>query len=315
MFETDDDVPDDLVTSPLLAATKPGEANARPESTGRFGAKTSDESPSGDSSQEPDFLDLDGSASGEPVAGSSGLPISQPVSEASPEQGDQHESDGSTASSILSRTAEIGKAIVNKASEVTQYEKDKLKNETLKQATQELEKEEGTYIRNSLVSARNSASEYLPFGSQKGDEALPATSPVEGPDVRYTHGTHATGCRVSFCLLWSPQTWFSTWKVTMRRLMVGNDLKGLLPVGTLLVHQPQDPARSHPAHSRLQSDLGRPPQTQPDHPRLPHLSPSPSGPHLSPHLTCLSSTFRCHSLLPAGRSNLRLTTPLPAAAR
>lgn len=197
VFETDDDVPDDLVTSPLLAATKPGETNARPEPTGRFGAKTSDESPSGDASQEPDFLDLDGSASGEPAAGPSSLPIPQPVSEPLPDQAGHHDSDSSASSSILSRTADIGKAIVNKASDVTQLEKDKFRNETFKEAAQELEKEEGTYIKNSLASARNSASEYLPFGSQKGDEALPATSPVEGPDVRYTHGTHAISCRVS----------------------------------------------------------------------------------------------------------------------
>lgn len=41
VFETDDDVPEDLITSPILAATRPGENRAKVEA-GRFGAKTED---------------------------------------------------------------------------------------------------------------------------------------------------------------------------------------------------------------------------------------------------------------------------------
>ena len=55
VFETEEDVPDSLVTSPILEATKPGETNAHPSETGRFGAPASP--PPKD--QEPEFLDLD----------------------------------------------------------------------------------------------------------------------------------------------------------------------------------------------------------------------------------------------------------------
>ena len=48
VFETDEDVPEDLITSPILKATVPGETNVG-VSAGRFGAK---EKPGGDSGNE-----------------------------------------------------------------------------------------------------------------------------------------------------------------------------------------------------------------------------------------------------------------------
>lgn len=50
VFETDEDVPEDLITSPILEATEPGERNVG-VSAGRFGAKESsaDANVSGDS--------------------------------------------------------------------------------------------------------------------------------------------------------------------------------------------------------------------------------------------------------------------------
>ncbi|KIJ56944.1 hypothetical protein M422DRAFT_23082 [Sphaerobolus stellatus SS14] len=68
VFETDEDVPEDLVTSPLLKATETGDATQpRDPRTGRFGAKEDQEtatesrqpSPVDGISQEPEFLDLD----------------------------------------------------------------------------------------------------------------------------------------------------------------------------------------------------------------------------------------------------------------
>ncbi|EIW76338.1 LNS2-domain-containing protein [Coniophora puteana RWD-64-598 SS2] len=77
VFETDEDIPEDLVTSPILSATS--NENVEIE-TGRFGAKQSpDGSPdtterADDSMQEPDFLDLDAPKTSSPT----GSP--QPVS-------------------------------------------------------------------------------------------------------------------------------------------------------------------------------------------------------------------------------------------
>jgi phosphatidate phosphatase LPIN len=39
VFETEEDVPADLITSPILQATNPTEASGTAEKTGRFGAK------------------------------------------------------------------------------------------------------------------------------------------------------------------------------------------------------------------------------------------------------------------------------------
>ncbi|THH29663.1 hypothetical protein EUX98_g4516 [Antrodiella citrinella] len=186
VFETDDDVPEDLVTSPLLAATKPGEVNVHEEPTGRFGAKASPkDTPEDEVSQEPDFLDLDASGNGEPSISAAARPHSEMQSDQDAQM--STDSDSGPGPSLLTRTAEMGKAVVGMANEVRKAERDKFKDETFKQAAEELEEEESSFIRDRLSAVRNSASELLPFGEQKGDEALSATSHIEAPDVRYTH--------------------------------------------------------------------------------------------------------------------------------
>ncbi|KAH9998460.1 Lipin/Ned1/Smp2-domain-containing protein [Russula compacta] len=61
IFETDSDVPDDLITSPLLEPTEPVSSDPLPlEDFGRFGARDRKRDHMDDGvSQEPDFLDLD----------------------------------------------------------------------------------------------------------------------------------------------------------------------------------------------------------------------------------------------------------------
>jgi phosphatidate phosphatase LPIN len=60
VFETDSDVPDDLITSPLLEPTLPVSPNPLPqEDFGRFGTRYRKDDPIEDGlGQEPDFLDL-----------------------------------------------------------------------------------------------------------------------------------------------------------------------------------------------------------------------------------------------------------------
>ena len=59
VFETDGDVPDDLITSPLLEPTQPVSLESPPqENIGRFGAREGEGSLT-NVGQEPDFLDLD----------------------------------------------------------------------------------------------------------------------------------------------------------------------------------------------------------------------------------------------------------------
>src|SRR5271154_6169425 len=66
VFETEDDVPEELITSPIIQATRPGEENAKDIPTDRFGARRPEEEEAdvgepADGNQEPDFLDLDAS--------------------------------------------------------------------------------------------------------------------------------------------------------------------------------------------------------------------------------------------------------------
>ncbi|KAI0941358.1 hypothetical protein AcW1_004905 [Taiwanofungus camphoratus] len=191
VFETDEDVSDDLVTSPLLEATKPGQTNADVQRTGRFGAK---EGP-GDAeqqgaAQEPDFLDLDATASPEELTlppdsvpdtktQPSGLSLTKPLPEG----------EGVTPSSLLSRTAQLGKAVISAAAEMEKSQRDRMKDKTMKEAVSELEDDEQTFLQNKPGAAPNTAKDTTKnYLESKGDEMLPEVRDLDaqGPGVVYT---------------------------------------------------------------------------------------------------------------------------------
>ncbi|KAI9463544.1 LNS2-domain-containing protein [Lactarius psammicola] len=79
VFETDGDVPDDLITSPLLEPTQPVSLEPQPlEDIGRSGAREGEDGLT-DDRQEPDFLDLDAPSTSPPRAISKS-PISSSLS-------------------------------------------------------------------------------------------------------------------------------------------------------------------------------------------------------------------------------------------
>lgn len=117
IFETEDDVPDDLITSPLLEATRTTDSADTDVSTGRFGSKQ-DKDQDGEvrvkapeEAQEPDFLDLDAvpkdqaSAPSTPPTEdkSSQGPISEP-SNSLPSPSPSPTLSGVTPSSLLAHT-------------------------------------------------------------------------------------------------------------------------------------------------------------------------------------------------------------------
>ncbi|KAI0340913.1 LNS2-domain-containing protein [Trametopsis cervina] len=194
VFETDEDIPEDIATSPLLEATKPGEGNAREQPTGRFGAKTEEgQGISESGEQEPEFLDLNAGASEEaafPSQTSSTSDANQPdvsVESHTPEDANE----GTSLPSVLTRTAEVGKAALGIAREVEKTEKDKFKDKTVKDALREVRTEERDYLKDSLRAARDfSPSRYIStIGSQRGDEVLPNVTDgnADAPDVLYGH--------------------------------------------------------------------------------------------------------------------------------
>ncbi len=195
IFETDEDVPEEIVTSPLLEATRPGQSNAQVERTGRFGAKEEGSQPSSPAqqaleSQEPDFLDLDATSKAENALPSSAAPVSStdhPDISVSTPPSQEH----STGPSLLTRTAEFGKAALGVAREVERSGKDKMNDQTLKDAVKEVETEQRGYFSDGLSAVKNfSPSERLGLGAQKGDEVLPSVVPkqAEAPKVTYGHG-------------------------------------------------------------------------------------------------------------------------------
>lgn len=198
VFETDEDVPDSLVTSPVLTATQPGESDSDHihPSAGRFGSKQ-EQSPSAESthpedSQEPDFLDLNVSSSADAL---NPLP-EQRESKLPPED------ENSNQPGLLARVAEVGKTVVGATHELEKSSKDKLKDETFKEAFKEVEQEQKDYVKDSLTAVQNfSPSSYLGgYESDKGDEALPnGHNQVEPPTVRYTDGRFHVLCCIS-CL-------------------------------------------------------------------------------------------------------------------
>lgn len=180
VFETDEDIPENIVTSPLLEATKPGQANVQP--TDRFGAKVEGDQDQPQDSQEPDFFDLDAST---------GAKDTPPASH--PNDSHEREESGSGSPGILARTAAAGKAAIGMAHEAGRTGIDKVKDHQVKEAITEVEHENWSYMKDSLTAARNSAlaPSYLGLGREKGDEALPNVASEKGkaPEVTYGHGT------------------------------------------------------------------------------------------------------------------------------
>ncbi len=177
VFETAEEIPDNLVTSPILQAIKPGESNAQMRETGRFGAGPA--SPS--TTQEPEFLDLDASTGGSPREDSA----SPPSPSRKPSQDEGFEGPG-----ILSRTAQLGKAMMGAAREAQRAEADKLKDKTVMEAL----KETGTEQQEFLVDRATTAVDAIEHGTgldfpndEHGDEVLPKPrEDIRPPDVKYT---------------------------------------------------------------------------------------------------------------------------------
>ncbi|OCH86228.1 LNS2-domain-containing protein [Obba rivulosa] len=211
VFETDEDIPQDLVTSPVLEATKPGETNAQAARAGKFGAKedSSEAIKQRESSMEPDFLDLDAPAGQESIRGrQSASPAPSPVLEIPHTESPKpipEEKDTPGGPSLLSRTAEMGKAVYHAAVESEKSQKDKLKDLTVRYSITASQKDAQTQLREKVTAALNVAKNPRMGYAQpddKGDEALPDvdTNQVQGPDVTYTddmvfdtEGYHANG--------------------------------------------------------------------------------------------------------------------------
>ncbi|CCM00174.1 uncharacterized protein FIBRA_02202 [Fibroporia radiculosa] len=182
VFETDEDVPEALVTSPILAATQPGQSNTDVERAGRFGAKESPEAQmeqamTTGATQEPDFLDLNAPSIEEPLGTGTQSPLST----------SNGQDDDNGKPSLLARTAQLGKAAIGFAVETEKAERDKLKDKTVKEAIAEVEHDEAEFVKEKAASACNAAihSTVSSLAGQ-GDEALPDADNVGGPEIVYT---------------------------------------------------------------------------------------------------------------------------------
>ena len=105
IFETAGDVPDELITSPLLEATRSPDIQGQDAQTGRFGANGGKEQGAEDLGQlpqsEPDFLDLN-------------APSPPPASDQTEPQAEREdEKDAASPSSLLDRATAAGMSVRN----------------------------------------------------------------------------------------------------------------------------------------------------------------------------------------------------------
>lgn len=151
IFETEGDIPDDLITSPLLEATKPGQSNIQTLKTGRFGARedgpdadvdvegdmdmgmggglgTSDDRRQTESTQEPDFLDLNETGV-EPNAEASGSGSETRQDRDRDEAGGRKGAKGKGQPGLLTRTVGVGKAVIDAVGSVEREKRGELKDQ------------------------------------------------------------------------------------------------------------------------------------------------------------------------------------------
>ncbi|KAI0700568.1 Lipin/Ned1/Smp2-domain-containing protein [Cytidiella melzeri] len=196
VFETDEDISEDIATSPLLEATKPGQVNAHDPPTDRFGAKSNEEDHHAENEdptlnlQEPEFLDLNAENSDQSAQASHTSDGQQPDL-SSEDHPSEERQESVHSSSVLARTADIGKAALGLAFEGGKNEADKWKDKNVKDAVKEVHNEHRAYVADSFKAARNfSPSRYIShIGSEKGDEVLPsvAIENATAPEVHYGH--------------------------------------------------------------------------------------------------------------------------------
>lgn len=152
IFETEGDVPDDLITSPLLEATKPGQSNIQTLKTGRFGAR--EDGPDADvdvdieegvdmgmggglgvddgraqmeGTPEPDFLDLNETGvqqNAEASGSGSGSETRRETDERGGQGGKGRDQPG-----LLTRTLGVGKAVVDAVGSVEKEKRGELKDQ------------------------------------------------------------------------------------------------------------------------------------------------------------------------------------------
>jgi phosphatidate phosphatase LPIN len=182
VLETDAEVPDDLLTSPVLEATRPGAKveHASDVPAGRFGAKDTAE----DAAQEPEYFELDAPAS-DNTATTPG--VVTPTATRSQHSFSQAAASTSTVASTLANVfdavrpvniAGAAKAVAHAVVETEQEEMDRLRDRM------EAAAHVATHLR-----------EPDPFSSMK-DEMLPNMD-MDGkePEVVYRNGkTSFAGC-------------------------------------------------------------------------------------------------------------------------
>ncbi|RPD66923.1 LNS2-domain-containing protein [Lentinus tigrinus ALCF2SS1-7] len=181
VFETEDEIPDNLVTSPILEATQPGQTNAQTAETGRFGAGPASPAvqDSAGSSQEPEFLDLDATSDTQLRENTP----SAPQSSGEPSQSQDGKSHGP---GIITKTAQLGKAMMGVAQEAEKAEEDKFRDKTILEGLQQAAKDNREFLKHNAIAAKRFAGVDFPTVDERGGEVFPeVTEPMHEPHVKY----------------------------------------------------------------------------------------------------------------------------------
>jgi phosphatidate phosphatase LPIN len=175
VFETDAEVPDDLITSPILEATRVGSTNTSADvQTGKFGSKGAGNTPDG-STQEPEYFDLDAD---EPEDQGRSDDVTTPTKTRGGRLLAESRSNSSGTINMLASVVEAAKP-ANLVKTGTSLGK------SVVQAVIQTERENAERLKDEISAAqniaRNLSSGFRPANGDKGDEALP---PVNNEEVR-----------------------------------------------------------------------------------------------------------------------------------
>lgn len=190
VFETDAEVPEDLITSPILDAVRPGEASKAAVKAGKFGSKedSDGDAPEDAAAQEPEYFDLNATAppSAEHNQDQRKTPAEAHPSEPVPSVLSSAPSLGQVVQAVrpgtfLNATASLGKAVAHAVAETTKEKEEKLRDEI--DAAHNMAK----HLRDGQQNPKNTSTG---IHEGQGDEALPEMDSEDSQPnkVMYTGG-------------------------------------------------------------------------------------------------------------------------------
>jgi phosphatidate phosphatase LPIN len=180
VFETDAEVPEDLITSPILEPTRPSEQNAE-IIAGKFGSR---EPASDGAAQEPEYFDLDAGAPSAQEPSSREEDVTTPTeTRAGPGTGTGARAADDTASSSGSTAAAVLATVVDTVRPTNVINTSASFGKAVVHAVVETEREERERFADKLTAARNVARNISDARADAAIQEATGVHPSQGDEV------------------------------------------------------------------------------------------------------------------------------------